>query len=428
MGSNDTSEHASLRVVVVGAGIGGLTAAVGLRLDGHEVVVLEQAAEFGEVGAGMRIPPNCFKILHRWGVDLTYMKKTYSNGNRFLRYDDGRVLAHMPHGIPEWDFGGSYLMVHRADYHAVLLQKALDLGADVRKNSKVEEYDWEKPAVHLQNGEWIEGNVLIAADGVQSKARALIVGHELPPIDTGDFSYRILIPGNVILADPELRDLVSDPWVSSWCGPDAHVIGYPVRGGEVYNVVCCCAGRSMQDRPLAANETKAVFDSNAELVRRFKDWEPRVRKIVDYAKNGYLKWRLYDLDIVERWVHPSGRAALLGDACHPMLPYMASGAAMACEDAAVLRQVLKTATRQSVPAALHQYQKIRQPRASVVQKSGRALQHAYHLEDGAEQAQRDELMTKDMTENPIYWGHQPRREWLFGHDAEADAKVTSLAA
>jgi salicylate hydroxylase len=120
---------------------------------------------------------------------------------------------------------------------------------------------------------------------VQSKTRALIAGYELPPIDTGDFSYRILIPGDVILADPELRDLVSNPWVSSWCGPDAHVIGYPVRGGEVYNVVCCCAGRSMQDPPMAANETKAVFDSNAELVRRFKDWEPRVRKIVDYAKN-----------------------------------------------------------------------------------------------------------------------------------------------
>ena len=119
-----------------------------------------------KVGAGMRIPPNCFKILHRWGVDLTYMKKTYSNGNRFLRYDNGEILAHMPHGIPEWDFGGSYLMVHRADYHTVLLQKAIDLGADIRNNSKVDLYDWDKPAVQLQTGEWIGGDVLIAADGM----------------------------------------------------------------------------------------------------------------------------------------------------------------------------------------------------------------------------------------------------------------------
>lgn len=101
-----------------------------------------------------------------------------------------------------------------------------------------------------------------------------------------------------------------------------------------------------------------------------------------------------------------------------MLPYMASGAAMACEDAAVLRQVLKTATPETIPDALNQYQKIRQPRASVVQKSGRALQRAYHLEDGVEQTARDDLITKDAENNPIYWGYQPRREWLFGHDAE----------
>ncbi len=118
-----------------------------------------------QVGAGMRIPPNCFKILHRWGVDLTYMKKTYSNGNRFLRYDTGKVIADMPHGIPEWDFGGSYLMVHRADYHAVLLQKARDLGVNVRPDSRVVKYDWEAPAVEIKSGARIEGDVLIIADG-----------------------------------------------------------------------------------------------------------------------------------------------------------------------------------------------------------------------------------------------------------------------
>lgn len=250
----------------------------------------------------MRIPPNCFKILHRWGVDLTYMKKTYSNGNRFLRYDTGAVIADMPHGIPEWEFGGSYLMVHRADYHAVLLQKALDLGVDIRPNSRVVKYDWEIPAIEIQSGERVAGDVLVIADGsswfrtkrkvgtntrgcsgVQSKAREQILGRKLPPIDTGDTSYRILIPGEVLLADPELRDLISQPWVSSWCGPDAHVIGYPVRGGEVYNVVCCCAAKSMQDTAMEEGETKIIINDNSELVRRFSGWEPKVRKIVGHA-------------------------------------------------------------------------------------------------------------------------------------------------
>lgn len=118
--------------------------------------------------------------------------------------------------------------------------------------------------------------------GVQSKGREHIIGHSLPPIDTGDIVYRILIPGSVVLADPELYELVSQPWVSSWCGPGAHVIGYPVRGGEVYNVVFCCDASSLQDEPMREGETKMVINNNAELVRRFADWCPEVRKLVSY--------------------------------------------------------------------------------------------------------------------------------------------------
>lgn len=132
--------------------------------------------------------------------------------------------------------------------------------------------------------------------GVFSTARTQVLGYELRPIDTGDISYRILIPGSVILADPELRDLVSQPWVSSWCGPDAHVIGYPVRGGEVYNVVCCCAAKSMRDQPHTGNDTKIVIKSNEELVRRFSDWEPRVRKLVGLAGKVSSKHRRKPID------------------------------------------------------------------------------------------------------------------------------------
>ncbi|KAF5010116.1 hypothetical protein FDECE_3702 [Fusarium decemcellulare] len=406
-------------VVIVGAGIGGLLASIGLRLDGHNVTILEQASEFGEVGAGMRIPPNSFKILHRWGIDLTYMKKTYSNGNRFLRYDTGETLADMPHGVPELDFGGSYLMVHRADYHSVLLAKALELGVAVRGSSKVDGYNFDVPEAILDTGEKFSADVLVVADGVQSKARELFQGHPLPATDTGDISYRILIPGQDMLADPDLRDLVSQPWVTSWCGPGAHVIGYPVRGGEIYNVVCCASEVTMRDQKFDTGETKLVISDNEELVRRFAGWEPRVRKIIDKAGKDFLKWRLFDLEMVDNWVHSSGKAVLLGDAVHPMLPYMASGAAMACEDAAALRRVLKTATKDTIPAALKQYQKSRQSHASMVQQSGRKLQATYHLPDGEAQRERDYWIKKDDERNPIFWGFKERRYRLFGHDAEA---------
>lgn len=119
--------------------------------------------------------------------------------------------------------------------------------------------------------------------GVQSKARPEFQGHELPPIDTGDAVYRMLIPGQNLLADPDLRDLISQPWVSSWCGPGAHVIGYPIRGGEIYNVVYCCRVKTMQDEEFQNGVSKMVVDNNRELKRRFADWEPRVHKLIDLA-------------------------------------------------------------------------------------------------------------------------------------------------
>ncbi|KAK4032113.1 hypothetical protein C8A01DRAFT_20779 [Parachaetomium inaequale] len=407
-----------LVIVIVGAGLGGLLAAIGLALDGHRITILEQAASFGEVGAGMRIPPNCFKILRRWGVNTTYLKKTHSNGNRFVRYDNGALLADMPHGVPELDFGGSYLMVHRADYHTVLLERALELGVVIRAGNRVEDYDWDVPAAILQGGETVRGDLVVVADGAQSSARAEFQGHELPPTDTGDIVYRILIPAHELLSDPEMRDLISQPWVTSWCGPEAHVIGYPVRGGEVYNVVFCCSKTSMQDRPFQPGENKLVISDNSELLRRFAGWESRVQKLIALSGKDFLKWRLYDLDLVDNWVHRSGKAVLLGDAVHPMLPYMSSGAAMACEDAAVLRKMLSGTTRQSLAGRLHKYHALRQPRASKVQKAGRVLQEAYHLPDGEGQRERDIWITKDDEKNPIYWGHKERRDWLFGHDAE----------
>ena len=117
-------------------------------------------------------------------------------------------------------------------------------------------------------------------------------------------------------------------------------------------------------------------------------------------------------------MHPSGKAVLLGDAVHPMLPYMASGAAMACEDAATLRKCLQEATRGTLTPALLKYQKLRQPRASMIQKAGRTLQDTYHLDDGEEQRQRDWWITKDDVKNPVFWGCKDRRTWLFGYDAE----------
>lgn len=230
------------------------------------------------------------------------------------------------------------------------------------------------------------------------------------PRDTGDVAYRILIPGEDLLADPELSNLITDPCTTSWCGPDVHLVGYPIRNGELYNIVVCA--KSYNE---TTDEVWVVKGDNSELCERFASWEPRIQKLCKLTRD-FMKWRLCDLPILTRWVHPSGKACLLGDACHPMLPYLAQGAAQAVEDAATLRQCL--AGDSDLKTALKKYEDIRLPRSATVQAKTREHQYILHIEDGDEQEQRDQKMTRNADENPVFWGYEDRRNWLFSHDAE----------
>jgi len=250
--------------------------------------------------------------------------------------------------------------------------------------------------------------------GVKSVARPLLTGQPDVPRDTGDVAYRILIPGDDLLADPQLSGLITDPCTTSWCGPDVHIVGYPIRNGEMYNIVVCAKSEGE-----TTDEVWVVKGDNRELCERFEKWEPRVQKLCKLTRD-FMKWRLCDLPILTRWVHPSGKVCLLGDSCHPMLPYLAQGAAQAVEDAATLRQCL--AAEPDLTTALKKYEKIRLPRSSTVQAKTREHQYILHVDDGEEQKVRDTKMALNADENPIFWGHEERRKWLFSHDAEVLSK------
>lgn len=230
------------------------------------------------------------------------------------------------------------------------------------------------------------------------------------PRDTGDVAYRILIPGEKLLADPDLSSLITQPATTSWCGPDAHLVGYPIRDGELYNIVVCATSYNE-----TTDEVWVIKGDNEELCTRFGKWEPRVQKLCRLSTD-FMKWRLCDLPILSTWVHPSGKACLLGDSCHPMLPYLAQGAAQAAEDSAVLRQCLASYT--DLHAALKKYEDIRRPRASLIQSKTREHQYILHIEDGEEQKERDQKMRQNDEINPVFWGFEARRNWLFSHDAE----------
>lgn len=246
--------------------------------------------------------------------------------------------------------------------------------------------------------------------GIKSIARPLLTGQPDVPRDTGDVAYRILIPGKELLTDPDLKDLITNPATTSWCGPGAHLVGYPIRNGELYNIVVCATSNGE-----TTDEVWVVKGSNEELRERFASWEPRIQKLCKLTRD-FMKWRLCDLPILSTWIHPSGKACLLGDSCHPMLPYLAQGAAQAAEDAAVLRRCL--ADYSDLHEALKQYEKIRLPRASTIQGKTREHQYILHIDDGEEQIERDVRMRQNSETNPIFWGYDKRMKWLFSHDAD----------
>jgi salicylate hydroxylase len=363
-----------------------------------------------QAGAGIRVPPNSSRLLIRWGVDMEKMKKSVSNKYHFIRWKDGETIVQVPFNDIVQNHGAPYYLVHRADLHAGLLDAAQNAGVVIHTQKRVVSYDFEGPSVTTDAGEVFKADLVVGADGIKSVARPLLTGEADVPRDTGDVAYRILIPGEKLLADPELATFITEPCTTSWCGPEAHLVGYPIRNGELYNIVVCATSHNE-----TSDEVWVVKGDNSELCERFATWEPRVQKLCKLTGD-FMKWRLCDLPILKRWVHPSGKTALLGDSCHPMLPYLAQGAAQSFEDAATLRQCL--ALDMDLKDALKKYEGIRMPRASLVQAKTRDHQYILHVDDGEEQKVRDEKMQINGEENPVFWGSDERRNWLFSHDAE----------
>ncbi|CAK1365828.1 unnamed protein product [Cercospora beticola] len=415
----------SLTITIVGAGIGGLQAALALSSSNHKITVLESASAFEEVGAGIRVPPNSVRLSEAWGVDFSKVKKGISRGDRFMDWK-GNILLDCVYSDVKERYGTEYYFIHRADLINLLAETLQQRkNVTIRLGARVLSYDFDKPSVTLASGEVIASDLVVCADGIKSAARNAVNGSPIAPQDTGDVTYRILVPAAPLLADPEMRHLVTEPWATQWLGPEGHAVSYPLREGELYNIILYVTHGSDKGEPVGEDVWKSARN-NGELVERFHDWCPQVRKLC--AMTGeYLKWRLADFSQLDSWVHASGKVCLLGDACHPMMPSMAQGAAQATEDAAALKAALDTET--SIPAALAKYQKVRLPRAAYVAKNTRVLQEWLHLYDGPARQERDELMQRDDANNPIFWGCRERNDWLFGHNAlnlSDNEKIPSL--
>ncbi|KAJ5899613.1 Monooxygenase FAD-binding [Penicillium taxi] len=410
-----------LDVVIVGAGmiwiscIGGVAAALTFGLRGHRVVILESAPKLLEVGAGIQISPNMLRLFDRWDVSELMYKQGVALENIYVRrWENGELLATMP---VNRSFG-KQIVIHRADLHNALIAKATALeNVELRTNSHVESVDFDAATVTLANGTIVRGDIIIGADGVKSNIRSQLLNDPTSKaIPTGDAAYRMLLPRSVMEQDPELKALIDEPQATRWLGPGRHIIAYPVRNYELYNVVL------LHPDSKDAEESWTTKGSKQTMLDNYKGWDPKLQKLLNLVQDDeVLEWKLCLHLPLKTWIR--GSVALIGDACHPMLPYVAQGAAQAVEDAAALAVLLSTITsKNEIPRALQIYEQSRKQRAETVQASGSENRVTLHLPDGPEQVARDEQFKASATGNsPDKWADRDTQTFLWGWDAEKAA-------
>ena len=405
-------------VIIVGGGIGGLSAAVALTRKGIRVRVHEKAPKFDEVGAGLQIAPNCTRILADYGL-LDEVKSLGVLPQAMVMKDatDSAELTRLDLVDLERRYGFPYLVIHRSDLHGTILREAQRLGVDLRTDRDAAAYaQVTLPSgapgarVSFADGTTDEAEVVIAADGLHSVARALVVDDE--PVSSAYVAYR----GTVPIEQVRHHD-VSETDVVVYVGPRCHFVQYPLRGGQMFNQV-------------------AVFES-PKAVRGESDWGTPDE--LDHAFEGLCGpvqqglpmmwrdkwWRMFDRDPIATWV--TGRVALLGDAAHPPLQYMAQGAIMAVEDGWVLAEhvaaqdATRTASGSGVDwdAALAAYEAVRTEHCRRVVTTARSWGELWHL-DGVARLQRNAVLQARDPHDYTY------TDWVYGPTALTPEQLPAL--
>lgn len=354
------------RIAIVGGGIGGLAAARALSLVGRKSVVFERAPEFSEVGAGIQMGPNGFRMLDALGVRPAIEKLAVFPDDLIVM--DGvtaEKVTHIPvKGAFQERFGQPYALVHRADLHGALLEAcAGDPNIELRAGSAVAGYvdESNQVTVQVEGSGNVEADGVIGADGLWSGVRQNIVGDGAPRV-SGHIAYRAVLPIE------EIEEQYRRNAMILWAGPRNHLVQYPLRGGKLFNLVAVFHS----DRYVEGWDRQGDPE---ELHRRFAGNCPAVRSLLAKV-DAWRMWVLCDRDPVANW--SSGRAALIGDAAHPMLQYLAQGAGMALEDAVVLAQCV--AEFADLPSAFQAYQQARYLRTGKCQVMARVYGAFYHAE------------------------------------------------
>lgn len=394
-------------VAIIGGGIGGLSAALALLQAGIDAHVYEQADALGEVGAGVQISPNASRLLHRAGLAESLASTAVAAMAIHQRqWQDGRTLLCAPLGtVMEAAFGAPHYQIHRADLLQILANAlpAANVHLGYRLTTLVDHGSHVE--AEFANGKRIVADALVGADGIHSTVRRVVFGAENPRF-TGCACYRGLVPAD------RLAHLELPTTVQVWMGPGKHFVHYFVRGGQLVNFV------AVVEQETWSSESWTDRGKVADALRAFEGWHPQVRDILGAVDDTY-KWALFDRKPMAHW--SVGRLTLLGDACHPMLPFVAQGASQAIEDGAALSTCLVNAG-QDIAEALRRYERLRLLRTAKIQSLSEENKRRFHLPDGPAQRERDAAMARGATDWSV-----DAVAWLYGHDAEIDSQPSSSA-
>jgi 3-hydroxybenzoate 6-monooxygenase len=391
-------DNSSSQVLVAGGGIGGIAAALALVRRGFAVKVLEQAPQLGEIGAGLQVGPNGFAAFDALGIgEFARARAVYTDEMVMLDALDESLVGRIPTGAAFIQrFGNPYAVIHRADVHSSLLEGAQATGRiEIATSTQVTrvEQDADGVTVFDAKGGQHRGVVLIAADGVKSAVRKQYVGDEARV--SGHVVYRAVV---------EKKDFPKDlQWnaASIWVGPNCHLVHYPLRGGEQYNVVVTFHSRDKEEWGVRTG-------SRDEILSYFKDICPKARQLIELPKD-WTRWATADREPIAQWNY--GRVTLLGDAAHPTLQYLAQGACMAMEDAVTLGEALRVQQNDFTKAFAH-YQRSRVARTARVVLSAREMGRIFHAKD-----------VERLVRNDLWRGRTPERfydamDWLYGWRVE----------
>jgi 2-polyprenyl-6-methoxyphenol hydroxylase-like FAD-dependent oxidoreductase len=391
-----STTSSQLPVIVAGGGIGGLAAALALVRQGFQVTVLEQAPEIGEIGAGIQLGPNAFHAFDALGVgDKARGRAVYTDYMVMHDALDESQVGKIETGEAfRQRFGNPYAVIHRVDVHLSLLEGAQETGkVEFHTNTRIVSVEQDEAnqtvTVVDQNGKRWTGQALIGAEGGKSVVRQQYVND--PPRVTGHVVYRAVV---------EKKDFPVDlQWnaASLWAGPKCHLVHYPLRGGEQYNVVVTFHSRQQE-------EWGVTDGSKEEVESYFQGISPKARQLIELPKT-WKRWATADREPIGTWVF--GRATLLGDAAHPTTQYMAQGACMAMEDAVTLGEALRV-NNNDWTKALALYERSRVARTARIVLSGREMGRLYHAA-GVERLIRNSLW-KGRTQERFY----DAIEWLYG--------------